>query len=670
MKYLLIFLTIIASPKLSLAASASPGPLFTYEGVLTNSDGIPFQSTQIVNFQILQNGGTALPCVLFEETQTITSGANGEFSVVVGTGTRLDDTGNTSDRIFAFGGTINCAGPLGSSTPTTVSGYSPRSLRIKVGSVVLSPDVLIGNIPVAVNAMKLADRDINELVQKNDVPICNTGEYLRHIAPSGTFMCEAITLSLGSLATKSNVDLTADVVGVLPIVKGGTGGSTQAAAANAILPPQAGQSGSFLTTDGANTMWATIPSGGVTNVIAAPTSGNPIIIGGSPANPSIDIPAASASSNGYLKSADWNTFSNKQQANSELTSLSNLTGMGFISRNGSGSHSVKAASTMEVGNTLSLRDGTGMSRFTAVSITNGVGGVILQSPLGVNNYALTLPGNQGTAGQLLSVDAIGNLVWANQSSGTITGVTASSGLVGGGTSGSVSLALAPIASNSLLANTSAIAASPTATTLSALLDGMTAANPGDILTRDAMEWKSTSILPVTSGGTGSNNGSIMGSETLDLSAGGAGDLRLNASTGGAIRLNGKVGVGTVSAPASKLEVNGAITNSVVTFNGNFTCGADAIDFSLGNFIRFSPSSISTTAGTCIVNISNLVPGGSYTLIVTGNATVASVQFNFTNSLNPNFKYLPGNAPTTAGKDSIYTFLYDGVTVYVTWSGGY
>ncbi|HYK55120.1 MAG TPA: hypothetical protein VEV15_01480, partial [Flavisolibacter sp.] len=58
-------------------------------------------------------------------------------------------------------------------------------------------------------------------------------------------------------------------VGTIAIANGGTGASTQAGAANALLPAQTGQSGKVLQTDGTNVSWA--PSGGG----SLPTPANP-----------------------------------------------------------------------------------------------------------------------------------------------------------------------------------------------------------------------------------------------------------------------------------------------------------------------------------------------------------------------------------------------------------
>jgi hypothetical protein len=77
--------------------------------------------------------------------------------------------------------------------------------------------------------------------------------------------------------TKTN--LANIVEGILPVANGGTGATTTAGAANAILPSQTSNTGKYLTTDGTNTSWGTVtipvafPSGTVMLFVqtAAPT---------------------------------------------------------------------------------------------------------------------------------------------------------------------------------------------------------------------------------------------------------------------------------------------------------------------------------------------------------------------------------------------------------------
>jgi hypothetical protein len=91
---------------------------------------------------------------------------------------------------------------------------------------------------------------------------------------------------------------------------------TQITGQGYLFPNQAGNSGKYLTTNGAVLSWGT-PSGGgggVTSVgLSSSTSG--VTIGGTPITTSgtltIAIATASGSSNGLLSSTDWTTFNNK-----------------------------------------------------------------------------------------------------------------------------------------------------------------------------------------------------------------------------------------------------------------------------------------------------------------------------------------------------------------------
>jgi hypothetical protein len=118
-------------------------------------------------------------------------------------------------------------------------------------------------------------------------------------------------LTTANLGTPTAINLTnatfvpvAQATGVLPINHGGTGTTTPALVA-----------GTNVTISGT---WPnqTINStaGSVTDVTATA----PVVSSGGSA-PNISMAAASASTNGYLASTDWNTFNNKQPAGSYLT---------------------------------------------------------------------------------------------------------------------------------------------------------------------------------------------------------------------------------------------------------------------------------------------------------------------------------------------------------------
>ncbi|HYK54942.1 MAG TPA: hypothetical protein VEV15_00560, partial [Flavisolibacter sp.] len=79
-------------------------------------------------------------------------------------------------------------------------------------------------------------------------------------------------LATGISGSKISGDITgkaANVTGVIAIANGGTGASTQAGAANALLPAQTGQSGKVLQTDGTNVSWVASSGGSL------PTPANP-----------------------------------------------------------------------------------------------------------------------------------------------------------------------------------------------------------------------------------------------------------------------------------------------------------------------------------------------------------------------------------------------------------
>ena len=81
-----------------------------------------------------------------------------------------------------------------------------------------------------------------------------------------------VVKSNGSVLSASNVDLSSEVSGTLPIANGGTGQITANAALNALLPSQSGNNGKFLKTDGTNTSWDVASGGAGTESVLTVTS--------------------------------------------------------------------------------------------------------------------------------------------------------------------------------------------------------------------------------------------------------------------------------------------------------------------------------------------------------------------------------------------------------------
>ncbi|WP_113638099.1 beta strand repeat-containing protein [Nubsella zeaxanthinifaciens] len=115
--------------------------------------------------------------------------------------------------------------------------------------------------------------------------------------------------------------------------------------------------------------------------------------------------------------------------------------------------------------------------------------------------------------------------------------------------------------------------------------------------------------------------------------------------------NDRVGIGSTS-PTSKLEVNGAVTNTTA-FNAGLST---TIDFSKSNLAY-------TTANPGSFNLTGMKDGGTYTLAVQGQ-TAGTAVFSGSNPASTALTFKsPNNSLTINGTDTVYTFLVMGTTVY-------
>jgi hypothetical protein len=158
----------------------------------------------------------------------------------------------------------------------------------------------------------------------------------------------------------------------------------------------------------------------------------------------------------------------------------------------------------------------------------------------------------------------------------------------------------------------------------------------------------------TADGTLSGNRTVAaGASTLTFSSSATNGFSVGGTTFSVDAANNRVGIGT-AAPGSKLEVNGAATNTTAYNAGSST----TIDFTQSNLAY-------TTASAGAFTLSGLKDGGTYTLAVQGTTSGTAT---FTQS-GMTFKST-NNIATTSGYQTVYTFIVMGTTVYYWMNSGF
>ena len=153
------------------------------------------------------------------------------------------------------------------------------------------------------------------------------------------------------------------------------------------------------------------PIQGVTSVSAT----LPLVTAGDAKTPVISMPAANASQNGYLSSADWSTFNSKG-----IGSVTTVSGVGAISvANGSTTPTISiAAATASVPGTMSAADKAKLDGIAS-------GATNYSHPAGDGNLHVPATGTSNNGKVLTAGATAGSLSWVAPTAGTVTSVSAS-----------------------------------------------------------------------------------------------------------------------------------------------------------------------------------------------------------------------------------------------------
>lgn len=414
---------------------ATPGSL-TYQGRIKNSQGDALEVNGVrFEFTVMNPTGT---CALYRETSSAIDMRNsaGVFDVPIGTGTKnypaaagfklLDSFDNTT--------TLPCEGG-GNYTPVA---DDKRLLRVQfhdgTGWKLITPDNEIRSVPyaghakIAQSAQRLGTNVAADFIVKASLPFCSAGQYLRHIAPAGTFECTTPAVS----GTDVTGNISGSAAGFTGNLSGDVSGTQAATSVDKIKGVAVDMSGigpgKVLKYDGAK--WAPADDQGTSGALTG-LSGD-VTSSGSPTATvtlSNDVVTSAKIADGTIIDAD--IAAGAAIADSKLASITTA-----------GKVSGSAITSGTIGGSTAINTSGLIQTSSGLRVYSGTNYVELKAPTLSQNTSYALPAADGTNGQLLTTNGSGQLSWTTvtTSGGTVTGVTASAPLASsGGTAPVISL---------------------------------------------------------------------------------------------------------------------------------------------------------------------------------------------------------------------------------------
>jgi hypothetical protein len=427
------------------ARAAAPAPYLSYSGYLLDGAGQPVTSLSTLQFNFYTTAGGTTP--VYSDSLTVTPSSDGYFTAIIGVNTALDPA------------TFKVALWMGIKVNTDPVEMSPR-VQLTSGPYSLTADwQYLTNVPATFtpSSHTHSGSDITSAVANalavpwtgitgtifGGTGTASTAAHSDH-DHNGTYAQLAAFNALatpGTINTAGNpVDWTklkgvpagfadgVDDTGLASVttdasLSGAGTGASPLAVNPANVQSRVGQScggNTFIQSVNQNgtVNCGTGNTGTVTSVAAAPTPGNPIVIGGTLAAPTIDITKATASTGGYLSGADWSAFAAK--GNGTVTSVGTGAGLTGGPISGTGTISIVAGG---VTNAMLANSTVGVT--TTAPLTGG-GTVALGSTttLGLG----TVPIANGGTGLTSGPAAAGQYLKGNGAGGWAIGAIAASDL--------------------------------------------------------------------------------------------------------------------------------------------------------------------------------------------------------------------------------------------------
>ncbi|WP_413559927.1 beta strand repeat-containing protein [Bdellovibrio sp. HCB209] len=404
------FLLSLFFPVLVLAVPNS----LSYQGRIVRPDGTAFEINNVsFVFEITNPAGN---CVIYREQKSGVdmTNSNGVFDVPIGTGSKLFPPSPTKTLLSVFDNSqaLDC----GNASNNIVSSYTPalthsRLLRVQfhdgTGWQIITPDTEIRSVPYAAyasgadTAQSLGGKTASDFVLKTSIPTCAANSFLSW---NGSIL---------SCTSISSLTMAGDV-----------SGSSTATSVDKIkginVDATAPTTGQVLKFDGTKWSPATISAGGSGTVTSVTGTSGQITVSNGTTTPVIALDTVGTAGTYYKITTDSH---GRVTSGVATLSASDIPSLDY-SKITSGTPTTLSGynitdAVRNQGGTPGIKSGLNTSKGTAGTSGN----------LYVSTDTKEIYRDNGSTWDLLGSSA----------SGTITGVTAGTGLSGGGTSGSVTL---------------------------------------------------------------------------------------------------------------------------------------------------------------------------------------------------------------------------------------